>query len=164
MKITLKGNPAETIGNLPAVGAKAADFTLVKTDFSELSLKDLAGEKILLNIFPSLDTPVCALSVIRFNQEAAKHSDYKILCISEDLPFALERFCGGNGIKNVIALSAFRNPNFGKDYGLTIASLPLKGLLARTVIIINAKGEITYTELVPEITQEPNYEAALKAL
>lgn len=164
MKITFKGNPTETIGTLPTLHSKAADFNLAKTDLSNLTLKDLAGQKILLNVFVSLDTPVCAQSVFKFNQEAAKQSDCQILCLSMDLPFALERFCGANNIKNIIAVSAFRDPDFGKNYGLTIVNGPLKGLLARAIIIINQKGEVIYTELVPEITQEPNYEAALKTL
>lgn len=164
MKLTFKGNPTETISALPAIGSKASDFSLVDKDLSTLSLKDFKDKKLLLNIFVSLDTPVCATSVIRFNQEAAKHSDCKILCVSMDLPFALARFCGANNIQNVTAASAFRDSDFGKNYGLTISTLPLKGLLARAVIIINQKGEIAYTELVPEITHEPNYQAALKAL
>lgn len=164
MKITFKGNPVETSGPLPKVGSKATDFTLTKTDFNSLTLKSLAGKKILLNVFVSLDTPVCALSVTKFNQEAAKHPDCQIVCVSMDLPFALERFCGANNIKNIEAVSAFRSPDFGKSYGLTIASGPLSELLARAVIIINKNGEIVYSELVPEITHEPDYEAALKAL
>jgi thiol peroxidase len=164
MQVTFKGTPTETIGRLPNIGQKAPDFSLVKSDLSPISLQDFSGKTCLLNVFISLDTPVCALSVIKFNQEASKIPNCKILCVSMDLPFALSRFCATNGIENLEAASAFRNPDFGKNYGLTIASGPLSSLLARAIIIINAKGEITYTELVPEITQEPNYDAALKAL
>lgn len=164
MKITFKGNPIETVGDLPKIGSKAANFSLTKIDLGNLNLKDFAGKKLLLNVFLSLDTPVCALSVVKFNQEAAKHPNSQIVCVSMDLPFALERFCGAHDIENVIAASAFRSPDFGKNYGLTITTEPLSGLLARAIIIINKNAEIIYSELVPEITQEPNYEAALEAL
>lgn len=164
MNITLKGNTVHTSGNLPSVGSKAPDFTLVKTDLSSVSLKDFAGKTLLLNIFISLDTSACATSVVKFNQEAAKHPNCEILCISMDLPFAQERFCGAKDLKNVIPLSAFRSPDFGKNYGLSIVDGPLASLLARAIVIINPEGNITYTELVPEITHEPNYEAALQKI
>lgn len=164
MKITFKGTSVETLGSFPKVGSKAPDFSLVKTDLSSISLKDLSGKNILLNIFVSLDTPVCATSIVKFNQEADKFPNTSILCVSMDLPFAADRFCAIKGLKNVIPVSAFRNPEFGKNYGLTIMDGPLTSLLARAVVVINPKGEITYTEIVPEITQEPNYEAAKQAL
>jgi len=164
MKVTFKGNPTETVGNLPEIGSKAPDFTLVKTDFNSISLKDYQGKSVLLNVFVSLDTSICAASVEKFNQEAAKHPNCSILCISMDLPFAHDRFCSVKNIQNVTPLSAFRNPEFGKNYGLTIASGPLTGLLARAIIIINSEGKVAYTEIVPEIAQEPNYEAALKKI
>jgi len=163
-KITLKGNAIETIGSLPAVDAVAPEFTLVKTDLSELSLKDYRGKNVVLNIFPSIDTGVCAASVRRFNSEAGKNDNTVVLCISADLPFAHNRFCEAEGLKNVIPVSVFRAADFGKNYGQTITTGPLAGLLARAVVVLTPEGKVKYTEQVPEITQEPNYEAALKAL
>ncbi len=163
-KITLKGNEIETIGSLPSVDSVAPDFSLVKTDLSELSLKDYRGKTVVLNIFPSIDTGVCAASVRKFNSEASNHADSVVLCISADLPFAHNRFCEAEGLKNVVAASAFRSEDFGKNYGQTITTGPLAGLLARSVVVVNPEGKVKYTEQVPEITQEPDYEAALKAL
>lgn len=151
-------------GELPAAGTTAPDFTLVKGDLSEITLKELAGKKVLLNIFPSIDTGVCAASVRKFNKEAAALSNTIVLAVSVDLPFAAGRFCAAEGIENVVTASAFRNPEFAKAYGLLMADGPLKGLLARSVVVINAEGKVVYNELVPEVTQEPNYEAALAAL
>lgn len=162
--ITLKGNAIETVGTLPAKAAAAPNFTLVKTDLSEVTLADYKGKKVVLNIFPSIDTPVCAASVRRFNQTAGELADTVVLCISADLPFAHTRFCETDGLKNVESLSVFRSSAFGKDYGVTIATGPIAGLLSRAIVIIGADGKVTYTEQVPEITQEPNYDAALAAL
>jgi len=163
-QITLQGNPVQTVGNLPAVGMEAPSFKLVKTDLSEVSMQDFAGKNIILNIFPSLDTSVCAASVRRFNKEAGESPDTVVLCISADLPFAHQRFCEIEGLNDVIPLSVFRSPEFGRDYGLTITSGPLAGLMSRAVVIIDKSGEVAYTEQVPEITQEPDYDASLLAL
>jgi thiol peroxidase len=163
-KITLKGTPIDTIGDLPKVGKKAPDFTLTKRDLSETSLENYTGKRIVLNIFPSIDTQVCATSVRRFNVEASKLENSIVLCVSADLPFAHERFCGAEGIDDVLSLSCFRSEAFGRDYGVKITSGPLTGLLSRAVVIIDESGRVVYTEQVPEITQEPNYEAALAIL
>ena len=163
-QITLKGNPFETVGTLPAKGSEAAFFCLVKTDLSEAGPADFAGKRLVLNIFPSLDTPVCAASVRRFNQEASTLDNTVVLCISADLPFAHSRFCEAEGLKNVISLSTFRSPEFGINYGVTIANGPLKGLLSRAIVIVDADGIVRYTEQVPEIVEDPNYSAALAAL
>ncbi len=163
-KITLKGNPIKTIGNLPKVGKKAPKFSLIKSDLSKARLKDFKGSKLILNIFPSLDTGTCAASVRRFNKEASELENTKVLCISRDLPFAQARFCGAEGLDNVITLSDFAKGKFGKAYGATIEDGPLANLHSRAIVIINEEGVITYTEQVPEIVDEPNYEAALKAL
>ena len=162
--ITLKGTPIETIGDLPRVGEKAPNFTLTKRDLSETSLNDFSEKRIVLNIFPSIDTQVCATSVRRFNVEAAKLENSVVLCVSADLPFAHERFCGAEGIDDVLSLSSFRSEAFGKDYGVKITSGPLTGLMSRAVVIIDESVKVIYTEQVPEIVQEPNYEAALAAL
>ena len=163
-QITLKGTPINTIGELPKVGDKAPNFTLTKRDLSETILEDFTGKRIVLNIFPSIDTQVCATSVRRFNVEASKLDNSVVLCVSADLPFAHERFCGAEGINDVLSLSSFRSEGFGKDYGVKITSGPLAGLLSRAVVIIDESGKVIYTEQVPEIVQEPNYEAALAAL
>ena len=163
-KITLKGTPIDTIGELPKVGEKAPGFTLTKRDLSETSLEDHTGKRIVLNIFPSIDTQVCATSVRKFNMEASKLDNSVVLCVSADLPFAHERFCGAEGIDDVLSLSSFRSEGFGKVYGVKITSGPLAGLLSRAVVIIDETGKVVYTEQVPEIVQEPNYEAALAAL
>lgn len=166
--ITLQGNKVETLGSLPQKGEQAPDFKLVKADLSEVSLADYKGKKIVLNIFPSIDTGVCAASVRRFNKEATSLADVKVLGISADLPFALSRFCAAEGLDNVETLSAyldsFRDPSFGKDYGVLMTAGPLRGLLSRAVVVLDENGKVLYTEQVPEITQEPNYEAALAAL
>jgi thiol peroxidase len=162
--ITLKGNPIETAGELPAVGTTAPDFKLTKADLSECELKEFSGKRVVLNIFPSLDTAVCAASVRRFNQEASSLDNTVVLCISADLPFAHSRFCEAEGLKDVITLSVFRSLEFGKDYGITIMSGPLAGLMGRAVVIVDASQKVVYNELVPEIAQEPDYQAALNAL
>lgn len=163
-KITLKGNAIETVGSLPTVGSVAPEFTLVKTDLSEVSLKDYLGKTVVLNIFPSIDTGICAASARRFNSEASNHADAVVLCVSADLPFAHNRFCEAEGLKDVIPVSVFRAADFGKNYGQTITSGPLAGVLARAVVVINPEGKVKYTEQVPEITQEPDYQAALNAI
>ena len=163
-QITLQGTPIETIGELPQVNAQAPSFTLTKTDLSECSLSEFYGQTVVLNIFPSIDTPVCAASVRRFNAEASGIENTVVLCISADLPFAHQRFCEGEGLDRVIPLSVFRAPEFGQDYGLTITSPPLAGLLSRAIIVIDKLGQVVYVEQVPEIAQEPDYEAALAAL
>ena len=162
--ITLKGNSIHTAGELPAVGSQLPAFTLVKSDLSEVSPADFAGKKLVLNIFPSLDTAVCAASVRRFNKEASSFDNTVVLCISADLPFAHKRFCEVEGLDDVISLSVFRSPAFGSDYGVSIADGPLRGLLSRAVVIVDADGRIAYTEQVPEIVEEPDYDAALAAL
>ncbi|UWX56936.1 thiol peroxidase [Chlorobaculum sp. MV4-Y] len=162
--ITLKGNFIHTAGELPAVGSQLPAFTLVKSDLSEVSPADFAGKKLVLNIFPSLDTAVCAASVRRFNKEAGERGDAVVLCISADLPFAQGRFCTTEGLENVVSLSVFRSPEFGQNYGLTITDGPLKGLLSRAVIVADASGKVLYVEQVPEIVQEPDYDKALAAL
>jgi len=161
--ITLKGNEIHTSGNLPKVSSQAPDFKLVKTDLSELDKASLKGKKVVLNIFPSLDTDVCAASVRRFNKEASELDNTVVVCVSKDLPFAHARFCTTEGLDNVISASDFRTGKFGEDYGLTIADGPLAGLHSRAVVVLNENGDVVYTEQVPEIVEEPNYEAALKA-
>ena len=162
--ITLKGNPVTTVGELPAAGNPAPAFSGVKSDLSGFDSADLAGKNVVLNIFPSIDTGVCAASTRRFNEEAGSLENTAVVCVSVDLPFALGRFCGAEGLENVIPVSVFRNPEFGNDYGVTITDGPLAGLLSRAVVVINESGTVVYTEQVPEITQEPNYEAALESL
>lgn len=161
--ITLKGNPFTTVGNLPEVGAEAKNFTLTNTDLAEVTLGDFSGSNLILNIFPSVDTGTCATSVRTFNQKAASLENTKVLCISKDLPFAHSRFCGAEGIENVVSLSDISG-DFGKDYEVAIADGPLKGLLSRSIVIINSEGKVIYTEQVSETVDEPNYEAALAAL
>ena len=163
-KITLKGNPIKTVGKLPKTGKKAPGFKLVATDLSEKKLKDFKGKKVLLNITPSLDTGVCAASLRKFNEEGAKLENTVVINVSADLPFAQARFCGAEGIDNAITLSTFRNKKFGKKYGVTIKTGPMKGLLSRAVVVVDEDGKVIYTEQVPEIVEEPNYEAALAAL
>ena len=162
--VKLHGNPFKIYSDLPESGSKAFPFKLVKTDLSDLDSGELVGKKIILNIFPSVDTPVCAMSVRKFNEEAQKLDNTQVLCISMDLPFAHQRFCAAEGLKNVISLSAFRNREFGEHYGVKIMEGPLAGLFARAVIIIDEKGEVKYTQLVPEISQEPDYDAVIKFL
>ncbi len=163
-KITLKGNPISTNGELPKAGSSAPDFKLTAADLGNRSLKDYAGQRKLLNIFPSIDTPTCALSVRRFNERAAALKNTVVLCISADLPFAQKRFCGAEGIANVVTLSMMRDRHFGLDYGVLIQDGPLASLLARAVVVLDEHDKVLHTELVSEIANEPNYEAALKAL
>ncbi len=158
-----KGQPVKVIGEFVKVGAVAPDFELVKTDLSSFSLKDLKGKNVILNIFPSLDTSVCATSVRKFNQLAASLSDTVVLAISKDLPFAHGRFCSTEGIENVVPLSDFRVSDFDENYGLLMADGPLKGLLARAVVVVGKDGKVAYTEMVSEITNEPDYDKALAA-
>lgn len=164
MTTKFKGEPVNLIGDFVKVGTKAPNFELVKSDLSSLSLDSLKGKKVLLNIFPSLDTAVCATSVRKFNEKATSLGNTIVLAISKDLPFAQSRFCTTEGIKNVVPLSDFRYSSFEEAYGLRMANGPLAGLLARAVVVIDEEGVVKYTELVPEITQEPNYEKALDAL
>ncbi len=159
-----KGSPVHTCGHLPHTGSLAPRFTLTRGDLTELRSEELKGRRIVLNIFPSLDTAVCATSVRKFNQLAASLDNTTVVAVSKDLPFAQSRFCTTEGIENLIAASAFRSPEFSREYGVEMVDGPLAGLLARAVVIIDGTGRIIYTELVPEITHEPNYEAALKAL
>jgi len=161
--ITLQGQAVNTIGALPQTNSKAPNFTLTKNDLGEITLQDYKGKNLVLNIFPSIDTPTCASSVRAFNEKATQKQNVAVLCVSADLPFALGRFCGAEGIKNVETASSFRS-SFGSDYQVTIADSPLKGLLSRAIIVINPDGEITHTEQVSEIADEPNYDAALAAL
>ena len=162
--ITLGGNPINTSGELPKVGSKAPDFQLVKTDLSTATLADFAGSKLVLNIFPSIDTGTCATSVRTFNADASKLENTKVLCISRDLPFAQKRFCGAEGLENVINLSDFKAGAFGNAYGLEIVDSVLSGLHSRVVIVLDENGVVKYTEQVPEIADEPNYKSALAAL
>ncbi|WP_333619947.1 thiol peroxidase [Dietzia sp.] len=159
----LKGNPVNTIGELPAVGSKAPAFELVGSDLSEITSKDVAGKRVVLNIFPSIDTGVCATSVRKFNELASGLDNTEVLCVSADLPFAASRFCGAEGIENVRTGSTFRS-DFGKDYGTTLVDGPMAGLNARSVVVLDAEGTVLHSELVPEITQEPDYDAAVAAL
>ena len=161
--VTLKGNPFNTNGNLPTTGSKAPAFKLVKTDLSEVSSADLAGKRVVLNIFPSVDTPTCATSVRTFNAEASKLNNTVVVCASQDLPFALGRFCGAEGLNNVIPASAFRS-DFASAYGVKMVDGPLAGLTARAVVVLDTDGSVLHTELVGEIAAEPNYAAALKVL
>lgn len=163
-QITLQGNPIETVGDLPGLNSQAPDFTLVRTDLSDCKLSDFGGQKVVLNISPSIDTSICAASVRRFNAEASNLDNTVIFYISADLPFAHQRFCEAEGLDKVIPLSTFRSPDFGNNYGVTMTTGPLAGLLARAIIIVDPSGKIVYTELVPEIAQDPDYEAALKIL
>ena len=162
--ITLGGNPIHTSGELPTEGTKIADFKLVKTDLSIASLQDFAGKKLVLNIFPSIDTGTCAASVRKFNESASALDNTTVLCISRDLPFAQKRFCGADGLENVVNLSDFVDGSFGKTNGLEITDGPLANLHSRVIIVVDENGTITHTEQVAEIANEPNYEAALNAL
>ena len=163
-QVTLKGNPIKTSGELPKIGAKAPDFKLTATDLSTKSLSDFSGSKVVLNIFPSLDTPTCAASVRQFNQEASELKNTKVLCISHDLPFAHKRFCSTEGLENVISLSDYKDGSFGKDYGLNFIDGPLEALHSRCVVVLDENGVVLHTEQVEEIADEPNYKAALVAL
>ena len=161
---TLGGNPVTLAGDFPRIGEQVKDFKLVGQDLSDIKLSDFAGKQVILNIFPSLDTPVCATAVRKFNETACTRKNTVVLCISGDLPFAHKRFCVAEGIENVVTASAFRNPQFALDYGVAIQDGPLAGLTARAVVVINASGEVIHAQLVPEIKQEPDYESALSAL
>lgn len=162
-KITLKGNTINTSGELPAIGSKAPDFKLTRTDLGDVGLADFAGKTVVLNIFPSVDTGVCAASVRRFNAELDKLDNVVVLCASADLPFAHARFCGAEGLERVMSVSDLRDKGFAERYGIKIVDGPLAGLCARSVVVIDGRGTVTYTELVPEIVQEPNYDAAVAA-
>jgi thioredoxin-dependent peroxiredoxin len=162
--VTLGGNPLNTSGELPTKGSKAPDFTLAQTDLKRTSLSDFAGSRLILNIFPSVDTGTCAASVRQFNQLASGLDNTKVLCISRDLPFAQKRFCGAEGLDNVISLSDFETADFGKDYGVLLLDGGMKGLLSRSIVVLNENGEVLHTELVPDIKDEPDYDAALAAL
>jgi len=162
--ITFKGNPVKTKGNLPAVGSHAPDFTLTKTDLSPVTLNEFKGKKVILNIFVSIDTAVCQASTRKFNEYVSKMDGTRALCISKDLPFAHNRFCAAEGLKNVVPASEFNSTAFGDSYGVTIAEGPLSGLFSRAVVVVDENGKVAYTEQVPEITQEPNYEKAVAAL
>ena len=163
-EITVGGNLFHTIGELPAVGSKAPDFTLVKDDLSKVTLADYKGKKVVMNIFPSLDTGTCAASVRHFNAAAANLDNTVVLCISRDTPFAQKRFCGAEGLNDVITLSDLNTGQLTKDYGLQIIDGPLEGFASRVVIILDEEGNVTYTQQVPEVTEEPNYDEALAAL
>jgi thioredoxin-dependent peroxiredoxin len=163
-QITLKGNPVKTNGELPKVGGQAPDFVLTKTDLSDVSLKDFGGKTIVLNIFPSVDTAVCSMSVRKFNAQIGQYDNAVVLCVSLDLPFAHARFCGAEGLNQVVSVSELRNRDFGSRYGVRMIDGPLAGLLARAVVIIDPNGKVVYTQLVPEIAEEPDYAAALAML
>ena len=158
-----KGNPVTTTGELPAVGSTAPSFDLVGSDLSQVTSDSFKGSKVVLNIFPSVDTGVCAASVREFNERAAERSDTKVVCVSADLPFAAARFCGAEGIENVVTGSTFRS-SFGEDYGVTMKDGPLAGLNARSVVVLDGEGKVAYTQLVDEITTEPDYDSAMAAL
>jgi thiol peroxidase len=162
--ITLQGNACNTNGELPAIGSTAPDFTLVDAKLNDVHLADYAGKKKLLNIVPSLDTPVCATSTKKFNELVAERDDVVVLVVSADLPFASGRFCGMEGIENVLPLSLMRGKAFAKDYGVLITDGPLAGITARAVVVLDADNRVLYTQLVPEIADEPDYDAALAAL
>ncbi|MBT8301948.1 MAG: thiol peroxidase [Maribacter sp.] len=162
--VTLKGNEIHTLGNLPAIGSSAPDFNLTMTDLSSSSLSEYEGRRLVLNIFPSIDTGTCAASVRQFNEEAAELENTIVLCISKDLPFAQTRFCGAEGIENVVMLSDYKDGAFGKSYQVEFTDGPLQGLLSRAVIVIDGNGKVVYTEQVTETVDEPNYKAALEAL
>ncbi len=163
-KITLKGNECNTCGDLPAVGNAAPDFTLVDGDLGEKTMSDFSGKQVVLNIIPSLDTGICAISAKKFNEKAGELGDTVIVNVSKDLPFAQKRFCDSESLAHISNLSAFRCSKFGESYGASIVDGPLQGLLCRAIVVLGTDGQVKYTELVPEIAQEPNYDAALAAL
>lgn len=162
--VAFKGNPVHTVGDLPAKGTKAPAFSLTGTDLQDVGLEAFAGKRKILSIVPSLDTGICAMSAKRFNQEVAKLGNVVIINISADLPFAAKRFCDSEKLQHIVSLSTFRAPDFGRKYGMAISEGPLKGLLTRAIVVLNQHDEVVYTELVPEITTEPNYDAALAAV
>ena len=163
-KVTLGGTPVETVGNLPAVGSKAPDFNLTATDLSDKSKADFEGSRLVLNIFPSVDTGTCAQSIRTFNEKASQLENTKVLCISKDLPFAMARFCGAEGIENVESLSDYKTGKFGNDYGLNFKTGGFETLLSRCIVVIDKDGTVLHTEQVQEIADEPNYESALSSL
>jgi thioredoxin-dependent peroxiredoxin len=163
-QITFKGNPIHTAGNLPKVGDHAPDFTVTKDNLSDTSLKDFQGKRLVLNIFPSIDTPVCATSVRKFNEQAAKLKNTTVLCVSRDLPFAQKRFCASEGLNNVINASEYKNTSFSDAYKVKMVDGPLAGLLSRAVVVIDEHGKVIHSEQVPEIAQEPDYAKALSVL
>ena len=162
-QVTLGGNPVNTVGELPAVGGAAPSYTLAGADLSDITPDSFGGKKVVLNIFPSIDTPTCATSVRTFNEAVAGRDDAVVLCVSQDLPFAQARFCGAEGLSNVVTGSAFRS-DFGNDFGVSLADGKLAGLFARAVVVVDESGQVVHTELVPEIAKEPDYDAALAAL
>ena len=162
--ITLKGNPISTVGELPANGTAAPNFSLTGLDLADVKLSEFKGKKVVLNIFPSIDTPICSASVRRFNKDASSLDNTVVLCISRDLPFALKRFCGAEGLENVVSLSELRDGHFGKDFGVRIADGPMQGLLSRAVVVLDTEGKVAYSEQVGEIVDEPNYDAAIEAV
>ena len=162
--ILFKGNPIKTAGEIPQPGDVAPEFKLTGIDMQDKQLSDYRGKKLILNIFPSIDTGVCAASVRKFNQEAAGLDDTIVLCISKDLPFAQKRFCGAEGIDNVVMLSEFKDQNFSREYHITMTEGPLAGLMSRAIVVVDPEGSVVYSEQVPEITQEPDYDTALKNL
>lgn len=162
--LSLKGTTINSKGNLPEIGSQAPDFELAAVDLSNKTLSDYKGSRIIMNIFHSIDTGTCAASVRQFNKEASELENTKVLCISKDLPFAMSRFCGAEGIKNIENLSDFRDGNFGENYNLTYIDGPIRGLLARAIIVLDENGKVLYTEQVQEVVEEPNYKAALEVL
>ncbi|MEM1134686.1 MAG: thiol peroxidase [Bacteroidota bacterium] len=162
--ITFKGNPVSTSGNLPEIGSSAPDFTVTKSDLSDTSLADYKGKKVVLNIFPSIDTGICAASVRAFNKKASDMENTVVLCVSKDLPFAHSRFCEAEGIENVVPTSEYKGNSFEEAYHITMQDGPLSGLFSRVVVVLDEAGKVTYVEQVPEIVQEPDYEKALVAL
>ncbi|MEZ7898070.1 MAG: thiol peroxidase [Flaviflexus sp.] len=163
MDITYRGAPVTTVGQLPEVGAKIPDFTLVGSDLEDIHLSDFEGRRVVLNIFPSIDTGVCAKAAREFNKIAEELPNTTVLCVSRDLPFALNRFCAAEGIDNVVTASAFRS-SFGEDYGVTMENGPIASLLSRSVVVVDTDGTVLYTEQVPEIGQEPDYDGARNAI
>lgn len=163
-QVLLKGTPVNTQGMLPEVGSIAPDFIATKGDLSDLKLSELKGKRVVLNIFPSIDTGVCAQSVRRFNKLAGEMNNTVVVCLSADLPFALGRFCGAEGLNNVVVASTFREDSFAKEYGIELIDGPLRGLLSRSVVVIDENGKVLHTELVADITSEPNYDAAIAVL
>lgn len=161
--VTLKGNPIKTCGELPAEGTAAPDATLVKSDLSEVKISDFRGQRVVLNVFPSVDTPTCAQSVRTFNEKASSLDNTVVLCVSQDLPFAMARFCGAEGLERVVPASAFRS-RFAEDYGVRLEEGPMTGLNARSVVVLDEQGQVLHSQLVGEVADEPDYEAALKAL
>ncbi|PID29459.1 MAG: lipid hydroperoxide peroxidase [Candidatus Cloacimonadota bacterium] len=163
-KVKIQGNEINTVGNIISVGSELPKIDLTKVDLSSLTNEDFKGKKVIFNIFPSIDTPTCAASVRRFNEEISKLENSICVCVSRDLPFAHARFCGAEGLENVVSASLMKSCKFGEDFGVKLVDGPLEGLLARSIVIADEEGKVTYTQLVPEITEEPNYEEALKAI